>query len=58
MFRKAKVYHRAMPASDHCLLNLSLRCRANRKGGRKRFMFEAMWTREEGPFKLKMHGTL
>ena len=47
MFREAKVYHRAMAASDHCLLNLSLRHRASRKGGRKRFMFEAMWTREE-----------
>ena len=48
MFREAKVYHRAMAVSDHCLLNLSLRRRVSRKGGRKRFMFEAMWTREEG----------
>ena len=48
MFREAKVYHREMSASDHCLLNLSLRHWASRKGGRKRFMFEAMWTREEG----------
>ena len=42
------MYHRAMAASDHCLLNLSFRHRASRKGERKRFMFEAMWTREEG----------
>nr|POF19086.1 hypothetical protein CFP56_77185 [Quercus suber] len=45
---EAKVYHRTMAASDHCLLNLSLRQQASRKGGRKRFMFEAMWTKDEG----------
>ena len=48
IFGEAKVYHRAMAASDHCLLNLSLRHRTRKKGERKRFMFEAMWTREEG----------
>ncbi|XP_030936732.1 uncharacterized protein LOC115961994 [Quercus lobata] len=47
MFPEARVIHRAMAASDHCLLNLSLRQRVKRKGSRKRFMFEAMWTREE-----------
>ena len=48
MFPEAKVFHKAMAASDHCLLNLSLRNRMQRRGSRKRFMFEAMWTREEG----------
>ena len=47
MFPEARVIHGAMAASDHCLLNLSLRQRVQRKGSRKRFMFEAMWTREE-----------
>ena len=48
MFPEAKVFHKAMAASDHCLLNLSLRKQVQRRGRVKRFMFEAMWTREEG----------
>ena len=48
MFPEAKVFHKAMAASDHCVLNLSLRKRVQRRGKEKRFMFEAMWTREEG----------
>ena len=48
MFMEAKVYHRAMAVSDHCLLSLSLRQWSSRRGGRKWFMFEAMWTRKEG----------
>ena len=48
MFPEAKVFHKAMAASDHCMLNLSLRKRVQRRGKGKRFMFEAMWTREEG----------
>ena len=47
MFPEARVIHRVMAASDHCLLKLSLRQRVQRRGGRKRFMFEAMWTRKE-----------
>ena len=47
MFPEARVFHRAMATSDHCLLKLSLRQRVQRKGIRKRFMFEAIWTREE-----------
>ena len=48
MFPEAKVVHRSMAASDHCLLSLSVRMRETRKVARKRFMFEEMWTREEG----------
>ena len=48
MFPEAKVFHKAMAASDHCMLNLSLRKRVQRRGKGKRFMIEAMWTREEG----------
>ena len=48
MFPEAKVFHRAMAASDHCLLNTSLRQWVQRRESRKQFMFEAMWTREEG----------
>lgn len=35
LFPEAKVFHRTMAASDHCLLNLSLRKRVHRSGGRK-----------------------
>lgn len=48
MFPEAKVFHRSMEALDHCLLSLSLRMRGSRRVGRKRFMFEEMWNREEG----------
>ena len=47
LFLEAKVYHRVMVASDHCLLSLSLRKRGPRRIVKKRFMFEEMWTREE-----------
>ena len=48
LFPEAKVFHRSMAASDHCLLSLSLKVRRARRGLKKRFMFEDMWTREEG----------
>ncbi|KAK7835123.1 hypothetical protein CFP56_023793 [Quercus suber] len=48
MFPEAKVVHISMAASDHCLLSLSLRMRALRRVTQKRFMFEEMWTKEEG----------
>ena len=47
-FPEAKVFHRSMAASDHCLLSLSLRMRGPKRVIKKRFMFEEMWTREEG----------
>ena len=45
---EASVFHFSMSISDHCLLALSLKCRQPRKPMRKRFMFEAIWTREDG----------
>ena len=42
------MFHRSMAASDHCLLSLSLRVRGPRRAIKRRFMFEEMWTREEG----------
>ena len=38
---------RVMSISDHCLLMLTLKHKQPQKQGRKRFFFEAMWTREE-----------
>ena len=48
LFSEAKVFHRSMAASDHCLLSLSLRVRGPKRAVKKRFMFEEMWTREDG----------
>ena len=48
LFPEAKVFHRSMAASDHCLLSLSFKVRGARRGFKKRFMFEEMWTRDEG----------
>ena len=48
LFPESKVFHRSMAASDHCLLSLSLKVRGPRRVFKKRFMFEEMWTREEG----------
>lgn len=47
-FPKVGVHHFAMSVSDHCLLTLFFNRRQHRKPIRKRFFFEAMWTREEG----------
>lgn len=47
-FFKAQVHHISMAASDHCLLALFLRKKAPPKRKvRKRFLFEAMWTRDD-----------
>lgn len=48
LFPEAKVYHRSMLSSDHCLLSLSLKNVCPRKHVKKCFQFEAMWVREEG----------
>ena len=48
LFPVAKVFHRSMAASDHCLLSLSFRMRGLKRAVKRRFMFEEMWTREEG----------
>ena len=47
IFHEAKVHHVLMSASDHCLLVLLLKKNQYSKRGKKRFLFEAMWTREE-----------
>lgn len=48
MFPEASVYHFSMLVFDHCLLALALKCTQPRKPPEKCFMFEVMWTREEG----------
>ena len=48
LYPEARVYHRSMSSSDHCLLYLSLKNILPRKHVKKRFQFEAMWVREEG----------
>ena len=45
---KARVYHRSMFSSDHCLLYLTLKNIHPRKPVKKSFQFEAMGVREEG----------
>ena len=45
-FPDARVFHSTMSISDHCLLKLRLSKRQNRRPFKKRFMFEAMWTRD------------
>lgn len=46
-FPNARVFHTTMSISDHCLLKLNLRNKQNRRKPKKRFMFEAMWTRDD-----------
>ena len=46
-FPDARVFHSSMSISDHCLVKLSLKRDHNRRPQKKRFMFEAMWTRDE-----------
>jgi len=45
-FPDARVFHSSMSISDHCLIKLSLKRDQNRRPQKKRFMFEAMWTRD------------
>ena len=47
LYLEARVYHRSMSSSDHCLLTLNLKNVHPRKSVKKRFQFEAMWVREE-----------
>ena len=46
-FVDAKLVHVSMPISDHCLLSLRLSKEQRQKLAKKRFMFEAMWTRDD-----------
>ena len=45
-FPNARVFHSSMPILDHCLIKLSLKRDQNRRPHKKRFMFEAIWTRD------------
>ena len=46
-FSETQVHHISMAALDHCLLALFLRKKIPPKKVRKRFFFEAMWTRDD-----------
>ena len=48
LYPEASVQHCSISISDHCLLVLALKRSQEKKSTKKRFMFEAMWTREEG----------
>lgn len=48
MHLEACVHHFSMSNSNHCLLVLALKRNQPKKPTKKRFMFEVMWTREEG----------
>ena len=45
-FLDARVFHSSMSVSNLCLLKLNLSKRQNRRPIKKRFLFEAMWTRD------------
>ena len=47
MFSEASAHHLAMSASDHCMIVLYLKRKMPRRPAKRRFMFEAMWTRDE-----------
>nr|POE75657.1 hypothetical protein CFP56_42805 [Quercus suber] len=47
IYPEAKVHHISMLTSDHCLLSLWLRKRKPSRLMKKRFFFEAIWTRDE-----------
>lgn len=47
-FLMARLFHSSLSISDHCLLKISLSRRQSRKPSKRRFMFEAMWTRDTG----------
>ena len=46
-FPDAQVHHVAMFASDHCMLALYLTKKKRTKPTKRRFVFEAMWARDE-----------
>ncbi|KAL0012531.1 hypothetical protein SO802_007639 [Lithocarpus litseifolius] len=45
-FPDARVFHTHLTISDHCLLKLSLKRDQIKHPQKRRFMFEAMWTRD------------
>ena len=46
-FFEARVLNSSIPISNHCLMILNLSNRPHRKPGKRRFLFEAMWTRDK-----------
>lgn len=48
LYPEASVHHFSMSNSNHCMLVLALKCSQPRKPMKKMFIFEAMWTREDG----------
>lgn len=46
-FPEARVHHISMSASDHCMLALFLTKRKRPKPPKRRFVFEAMWARDD-----------
>nr|XP_023879274.1 uncharacterized protein LOC111991717 [Quercus suber] len=48
LFQQAKVCHRSMSSSDHCLLALYLAPQLRRRRGKAQFRFESMWARDVG----------
>lgn len=47
MFKDAIVHHVSMFASDHCMLALFLKKKHPPRSVKKRFLFKAMWTRDD-----------
>lgn len=48
LYPEASVHHFSMSNSNHCMLVLALKRSQPRKPMKKMFIFEAMWTREDG----------
>lgn len=47
MFKEATIHHITMFASDHCMLALFFKKKHPSRPAKKRFLFEAMWTRDD-----------
>lgn len=47
LFPEANVHHVSMSTADHCLLVLWLERKLRPRPPKKRFLFEAMWSRDE-----------
>ena len=46
-FKEVKVHHLVVPTSDHCALLITDAKGAQKSSNRRRFQFEAMWTRRD-----------
>ncbi|XP_075669941.1 uncharacterized protein LOC142639680 [Castanea sativa] len=47
MFKESTVHHITMSTSDHCMLALFLKKKHPSRPVKKRFLFDAMWTRDD-----------